>query len=146
VCAVIGELRFLLRLSPDLGGDGTTIGIAVLNDTGSDYLTVFETDLPLLGNMEMYSGQRNPVTTRDANGVLTPRQRRQRMAVQVRLVRGDDSPWGDWIDEDAVVKRPLPGVPRLSGYQIRRNLFFGTSPTHHHVAVATTKGGMSSLL
>jgi len=66
------------------------------------YLTVFETDLPLLGNMELYSSQRNEIFTRDANGVLTPRQR---MAVQVRLVRDDNSPLGDWIDEDAVVKR-----------------------------------------
>jgi len=43
------EIRMLLRLTPMYGGDGTECGIIALNDTGSDVLSLFDTDLPFLG-------------------------------------------------------------------------------------------------
>jgi hypothetical protein len=66
--------------------------------------------------------------------------------VQVRLMRDDNSPWSDWIKEHAVVKPASRGVPRLSGRGIRKALYMGTAPGNHVLAVATTKGGMTSLL
>jgi hypothetical protein len=45
--------------------------------------------------------------------------------VQVQLVREDDSPWSDWISEYAVIKPASQGVPRLSGYGIRKKLYIG---------------------
>ena len=42
----------LVRLTPALGGDGTVHGIIAMNDTGSDLLTLFNTDLALLGNIQ----------------------------------------------------------------------------------------------
>ena len=66
--------------------------------------------------------------------------------MQVQLVRDDDSPWSDWINEYAVVKPASRGVPRLSGQGIREALYMGTAPGNHVLAVATTKGGMTSLL
>jgi hypothetical protein len=133
----------LLRLTPAFGGDGTAHGIIALNDTGSSVLTVFNTDLLRLGGVQGYGGWRNPVRVCDANGAITVFPT---IAVQVRLVRDDNSPWGNWIDENAIFKQLAPGVPRLSGYGIRRHLYFGTAPAHHRLAVATTKGGMQSLL
>lgn len=44
-----------VRLCSELGGDGTRHGINVLNDTGSDVLTIFNTDLMSLGNYEQYT-------------------------------------------------------------------------------------------
>ena len=45
----------LLRLIPELGGDGTVCGIIAMNDTGSDVLSLFTTDLPYLrGNIQGY--------------------------------------------------------------------------------------------
>jgi hypothetical protein len=41
----------LLRLIPAHGGDGTIYGIIAINDTGSDMLTLFTTDLLQLGNI-----------------------------------------------------------------------------------------------
>lgn len=46
----------LLRLTPALRGDETVHGIITMNDTGSDVLSVFNTDLPLLGNINGYNG------------------------------------------------------------------------------------------
>jgi hypothetical protein len=48
------QIRMLLRLMPQFGGDGTVHGIIAMNDTGSDALTLFDTDLPLLGNIQAY--------------------------------------------------------------------------------------------
>jgi hypothetical protein len=61
-------------------------------------------------------------------------------------VREDDSPWSDWINERALVKPVAPGVPRLSGNRIRDVMYLGTAPGNHFLAVAATKGGMTSLL
>jgi len=44
----------LLKLTPALGGDGTVCGIITMNDTGSDFLMLVATDLPLLGNIQGY--------------------------------------------------------------------------------------------
>ena len=85
----------LLRLTPALGGDGTVFGITAMNDTGSTVLTVFDTDLPRLGNVHGYRGWRNRIHVRDATGRLTVFRR---IAVQVRLVKSDNSPIGNWID------------------------------------------------
>jgi hypothetical protein len=38
----------LLRLMPHRGGDGTVCGIISMNDTGSDILSLFLSDLQLL--------------------------------------------------------------------------------------------------
>jgi hypothetical protein len=78
------------------------------------------------------------VVTVDATGGQT---RRERIPVQIRPIRANNSEWGNWINELAVIKRPLPGLPRLSGQRMRRILFFWNRA---HVGVATTKGGMSS--
>jgi hypothetical protein len=132
----------LLRLTPALGGDGTVCGIIAMNDTGSDILSLFTTDLPHLGgNIQGYLGWHGQTSITDANGGIAffPT-----ILVQVRLVRDDDTPWSDWIDEFAIVKQHNPNVPRLSGARIRRVLKFGTAPGNHLLAVSATKGGLTS--
>ena len=101
-----------LRLIPELGGDRTFCGIIVLNDTGSDILTLFTTDFPHLGNIQGYHGWLGDVGMRDANGTITffPQ-----IIVQVQLVDNHGAPWSDWIWEDAIVRTPHPFVQRLSG-------------------------------
>ena len=61
----------LLRLTPGLGGDGTVHGIIALNDTGSEILTLFNTDLPLLGNMQGYAGWQPTTSVVEASGTVT---------------------------------------------------------------------------
>src|ERR1700728_2968346 len=69
-----------------------------------------------------------------------------RLLVQVQLVRDDDTPWGDWIPEIAIVRQPSPNLVRLSGGGIRDALYVGTPPGNHLLAVSATKGGLASLL
>jgi hypothetical protein len=133
----------LIRLAPAFGGDGTTCGAIAMNDTGSDIMTVFQTDFARLGNTQGYRGWLSPIDVIDANGRITTFPR---ILVQVQLVRNDNTQWGNWIYEDALVKPAAPGVSRLSGRGIRRHLYIGTAPGNHLLAVAATKGGLTSLL
>ena len=129
----------IARLIPALGGNGSTKGIVAMNDTGSDILTLYNDDFTHLGNPDGYLGWQAPVAVSDANGVLNffPS-----IIVQV-LISGDG--WSsDWIEELALVRHDH--VPRLSGAGVRGHLYFGTAPGNHYLAVATTKGGLASLL
>jgi hypothetical protein len=79
----------------------------------------------------------------DANGSLTVFPT---ILVQVQLVRDDNTLWGDWIDERAIVRQPGLDVSRLPGVGIRRILYIGTTPGNHLLAVSASKGGLASLL
>src|ERR1700734_3134068 len=118
----------LLRLTPRRGGDGTVHGIIAMNDAGSDILTLFDTDMPRLGNRQSYAGWLGQAAIRNANGTLDVCLK---IRVQVQLVRDDDSPWSDWIDEVAIIRSASPGVSRLSGVMIRNVLYSGTAPGNH---------------
>jgi hypothetical protein len=133
----------LLRLMPHRGGDGTVHGIIAMNDTGSDILTLFHSDMQHLGNIQGYTGWRGPIGILCANGTIN---HYPRILVEVQLVRDDDTPWSDWYPELAIVKPNSPGLSRLSGYGIRNALYLGTSLGNHSLAVATIKGGLASLL
>jgi hypothetical protein len=133
----------LLGLTPQRGGDGTVHGIIAMNDTGSEILTLFNTDITHLGTFQGYTGWLGQVGILDANGTIV---NYPWLEVQVQLVRDDDSPWSNWINEQAIVKPISPNVSRLSGYGLRGALYLGTAPGNTVLAVAATKGGMSSLL
>ena len=70
----------------------------------------------------------------------------RRILVQVQLVRDDNTPWGVWIDELALVKQPSFNLPRLSGAGIRDVLYIGTAPGNVRLGISATKGGLTSLL
>lgn len=127
-----------VRLCPELGGDGTRHGISVLNDTGSDVLTIFNTDLMRLGNYEQYTGLLGYVYIGSCNGDI---EMLLSLLVDIRLFRPSSLvPWGNWLSEEAIIRRPAPGVARLSGSWMRDRLFFGTRPGNYQVAVSDTQG------
>ena len=132
-----------LRLTPELGGDGTTTGIIAMNDTGSDILTIFDHDMFHLGSLDNYVGWAGSVLVNDANGGMTAFPK---LFVQVQLVGNDDVPWSAWMDEVAVLKPFIDGVSRLSGSGMRSALFFGTPAGNGLLAVASTKHGLHSIL
>lgn len=138
------QLLLETRLLPNLGGDGTRLGITAYNDTGSTALTIFDIDLEYLGNRGNYGGWCEDVMVVVADGGM---ERLHSLWVQVRFVVPETFlPWGPWILEQAVIRKAGNGVIRLAGSGMRKQLFFGTSPGNTHVAVATTKGGMQSII
>jgi hypothetical protein len=79
----------LLRLIPTYRGNETTIGIIAMNDTGSDILTLFITDLLAFGNTQGYQGWHRVTGVMDATGTITIFPK---ILVQVQLVRDDNIP------------------------------------------------------
>lgn len=75
-----------VRLVLERGGDGTTHRIAVLNDTESSLMTLFDVDLQQLGNVASYLGYIDLVSVTNASGGydLLPE-----LIVQIRLIRED---------------------------------------------------------
>jgi hypothetical protein len=61
----------LLKLTLGLGRDRTIIGIIAMNGTGSDILTLFDTDLLALGNTQGYHGWLGRIGIMDATGTIT---------------------------------------------------------------------------
>lgn len=133
-----------IRLCPELGGDGTRHGINVLKDTGSDILTIFNTDFMSLGNSEQYTGLLGYVYIGGCDGHV---ELLLSLLVDIRLVRpGSLVPWGNWLREEAIIRRLTEGVTRLSGSLMRDCLFFGTRPGNNQVAVSLTKGGLNAII
>jgi len=112
-----------------------------MNDTGSTILTLFDVDVLHLGNIQGYAGWAGPVVVSNADGVMSlyPTIR-----MQIQLVRDDNSPWSEWINEEAIVRPVGLDIPRLSG--IRDIMYMATAPGNHVLAVSTTKGELTSLL
>lgn len=133
-----------LRLVPQLGGDGSAYPITVLNDTGSDIMAVFTTDLLQLGEgLQAYNGWLANINIANANGMIDTCRT---IILEVQLVRDDLYPWTDWIREVAIVRVPQLAMSRLTGSMIRQELYFGTAPGNHSLAISTSKSGLSSLL
>ena len=132
-----------VRLIPELGGDGSMHGVICMNDTGSDVMTLFDTDLGYLGNLDEYRGWNPPINVCFANG---ERARHQSLSVQVQMVRNDGTPWTGWMSEDVVLTSLTPGKTRLSGAGIRAHLYIATAPGNRTLSVSTTVGGLTSIL
>lgn len=114
-----------VRLCLGWGGDGTTHAINVLNDTGSDLLTLFYEDLPYLGKNQQYEGWQQEVDVQTAGGNV---ERLLTLLVEVRLLRPVTLiAWGDWVEELAVLRERVPGMDRLSGVRMRSHFFFWDS-------------------
>jgi hypothetical protein len=105
-------------------------------------VSLFNTDMPYLENLQGYTGWLGNTAIRYANGAINIYLT---ILVEVQLVRNDDSPWSDWIEEETIVRPLRPGLSRLLGVGIGGALYIGTAPGNHFLAVAATKGGLNSL-
>ncbi|KIN06961.1 hypothetical protein OIDMADRAFT_174054 [Oidiodendron maius Zn] len=92
------EILARMRLMLTEGGDGQWFYIQMMNDTGSDIMTFFDTDFAMLGDLTFYHPYRGWVEIVDASGL---EQWLLRFRVEVQLVRENGDPWGpsfvEWI-------------------------------------------------
>lgn len=138
------QLWVQVRLLTNLGGDGTVHGINVLNDTGSNMLTIFYEDLERLGNSRFYRGWQGEMDIGAAGGQM---ENLYTLLVEVQFVQPITMiPWGPWFSERAVLRRLVEGADRLSGAGMREHLCFGTRAGNEHLAVSTTKGGLYQII
>jgi len=125
------------------GGDNTIqTDIGILNDTGSEILTIYDTDIVLL-SCAGHGGSVGHVFITDANGGLSAFPR---WNMEIQLTTEDGDAWSPWIREAAAEKSALSGASRLSGSELRRQFFIGTNRAYDMLAVSATLGGMSANL
>lgn len=139
------QLYTEVRLLPRLGGNGQSCPIQVMNDSGSDILTLFIQDMYQLGFPHLgchgWMGLRATVLASGHIEYLLA------LIVEVRFSRPNSrEPWELWVVETAILRYADPGVTRLSGELMRDRFYFGTGPGNNHVAVADTKGGMNVMI
>ncbi|EZF16671.1 LOW QUALITY PROTEIN: hypothetical protein H112_05666 [Trichophyton rubrum D6] len=108
----------------------------MLNDTGSDALTVFDTDLIAhRSNVPGFWASNSSLT---ANGIVL----RQVIYVEIQLLDSQRNPISDWILEESVVVPSAEGNTRLSGRGMRDCLYFATAPGNQQLYVAEKKNGI----
>ena len=97
----------------------------VHNDTGSNLLTVFDTDLIALGVSELtYWTVEDPTTVHLAAGhsVLM-----RCLTMDIRVLDRNGEPMTPWFPERGVLVKREPGSIRLSGMNMRNELYFVTN-------------------
>ncbi|KAH8820180.1 hypothetical protein F5884DRAFT_744542 [Xylogone sp. PMI_703] len=105
------------------GGQNTITIQGVLDDTGSDYLDLYQNEINSLNLPANYPTQNTQIQT--ANGTVT----RRTLRVEIQLVHNGNA-IGNFVESDALI---LPGASsqqtlRCSGTFVRRNFFTATSP------------------
>lgn len=123
-----------IRLPKTYGGTGKATEIEMLNDTGSAFLRLFQTDLEKMGyNRYTYWGHTDNITLGTGNGEVC----RKSLWVELQLLKPDDkTPIGDWFLERATIGDMDLCMGRLTGSQVRNEFSFLTTPGNRHLYVA----------
>ncbi|KAJ5957676.1 hypothetical protein N7501_011955 [Penicillium viridicatum] len=135
------ELYAQIRIPPQYGGDANLSRyILICNDTGSNVLTIFDSDLRALNfSMARYlRAIRGSVQVNTANRWAL----QTLMFVEMQIVTSTFVPLTPWFEESAIVKADTPGDRRLLGAAMRNYLFFATAPGNAHLYVAQKKAGI----
>ncbi|EGD97710.1 hypothetical protein TESG_05111 [Trichophyton tonsurans CBS 112818] len=136
------EIFARVRPVPGLLSPAISIDVTLLNDTGSNTLTVFDTDITALGIPPTYMGYGADVLITTAGGTL----RRRQISVEIQLLDSQGNAVSDWILEAGIVTPATAGATRLSGDGIRQSLYFATAPGNQHLYVAEKKNGIITQL
>ncbi|OJD27198.1 hypothetical protein ACJ73_01403 [Blastomyces percursus] len=121
-----------------LSSPAFSIDVTMLNDTESNILTVFDTDIAALAIPPTYIGYGADVPITTAGGTVTRRQ----ISVEIQLLDSQGNAVSDWILEEGIITPSASGATRLSGDGIRQSLFFATAPGNRHLYVAEKRNGI----
>jgi len=123
------------------------IDIVISNDTGSNVLGLFPSDLQWLGineqNYAMFMGQS---VIQTAAGPVS----RTQLFIDMQVLKEDGTMVSECFTEDAIIV-PSPNQPgdlqvRLSGGGMRNHLYFATAPDNATLFVACKKDGLVAQL
>ncbi|KAJ9348269.1 hypothetical protein DTO280E4_9359 [Paecilomyces variotii] len=138
--------QFTQQCGPQYGGDPRlTRPFLVCNDTGSNVLTVFTSDLAVLNfNPTLHAGVIQGTTFITTASITTASGQvpEPLIFVDMQILTSAFVELTPWFRETAVVKPDTPGVARLSGAAMRNHLFFATAPGNARLYVAQKKAGI----
>jgi hypothetical protein len=131
--------QILLRAKPLSGGNPIDIGI--MNDTGSNIMSLSQTDVNAMGITRNYPGWAGTAHITTVNGVII----RQRIYILIQLRKLSGGIASDWFRERATVSTQQLDY-RLSGNNLRRRFYFTTAPGNRRLFISERKHGLIALL
>ena len=133
------QIPFYMMGARDHGGGGRILFGSMINDTGSNVLTLYPSEVRAMALPQNYTGWGEIVSIMTANGII----RRRKIIIQIRILSSDpyQTPLSDWINEEAIVTLDDGAMQfdRLSGGLMRSKLFFATAPGSDKLYVANNK-------
>lgn len=128
-------------LPPNYGGYGLSLVVRALNDTGSDIMTLFYHEAINMG-WQPNVFPSTPVQITSANGSALL----ESIEVLAQVCDYNGSPLTDWFPEPVVLRHSTGVEARLSGSNVRNQLYIGTAPRLRNLYVARTKTRLSRIL
>ena len=123
------------------GGNGLTMVVRALNDTGSDIMTLFYDEATNMGwQPNMFPAQLLQINSADG---LTLQES---IYVFAQVCDYNGSPLTEWFPEPVVLRHDTGVEIRLSGSNVRNQLYFGTAPRLQNLYVAQNKTHLSRIL
>ena len=136
------KIPFQVRGAIPYGSSSSTIYGLMCNDTGSNVLTLYPSEIQRMGLPANYTGWGQRVEILTANGTML----RQQITVAMRVLSGMDvcTPISEWFLEEAIVALSDEDrrFNRLSGGLMRKNLYFATAPGNSLLHISQNKTGI----
>jgi hypothetical protein len=130
-----------ILLPQHYGGQGPPMVVQALNDTGSDIMTLFYHEAINMG-WQPNVFPSTPVQITSANGSALL----ESIEVLAQVCDYNGSPLTDWFPEPVVLRHSTGVEARLSGSNVRNQLYIGTAPRLQNLYVARTKTHLSRIL
>jgi hypothetical protein len=127
---------FLLKVP---GADDNTILIPVLDDTGSTYLEIFETDRAALQILPALSSGTPAGCINNCCSTCLSKV----IALTAKLLDRSYGGIGDWVDIMAAYAPGPPTRDRCSGMFVRKSLFTATAPNRQGLLHVSEKNGIA---
>lgn len=135
------QIIIVVVLPPIYGGFGRPLIIRVLNDTGSDIMTLFYNEALYLGwQPDRFPAQQFQINSADGATL------RESISVLARVLDYNGSPLTKWFLERVVLRRFTGVQVHLSGSMVRNQLYISTAPRLQNLYVARTKTQLSLIL
>src|ERR1700722_3431973 len=123
------------------GGSGPPVIVRALNDTGSNIMTLFYQEAINMG-WQPNVFPATPIQITSAGGSTLE----EAIRVFAQVCDYNGSPLTEWFAERVVLRRFTGVEARLSGSNVRNQLYIGTAPRLQNLYVARTKTHLSRIL
>jgi hypothetical protein len=130
-----------ILLPQNYGGHGPPVVIRALNDTGSDIMTLFYHEAMNMGwQPNVFPATPTQITSASGSTL------QESIWVFAQVCDYNGSPLTGWFAERVVLRYFTGAEARLSGANVRNQLYIGTAPRLQNLYVARTKTHLSRIL
>lgn len=130
-----------MRILLPYGGHGYPVVVRALNDTGSSIMTLFYHEAINMGwQRDVFPATLTQITSADGSTL------QESIWVFAQVCDYNGSPLTEWFTEEVVLRHYTGVEARLSGSNVRNQLYIGTAPRLQNLYMARTKTRLSRIL